>query len=115
MAISESRPKMSRLAVVALAAGLVALVAPYSFPMLVIWAGSLAVPAAYLTGSGLAFLPPVVAITCGHLALGRLGKAGSTARALAWAGLVMGYVGLLQLIAFEVVFWLIALYYPVAY
>jgi len=115
VAISKSRAKASRLGLVALAAGFVGLVSPYSFPMLVIWAGSLGVPAAYVTGSALAFIPPLVAITSGHLALARLGKPGSTTRALAWAGMAMGYVGLIELVVFEIVFWLIALYYPVAY
>ena len=112
---SSTRAPVSRLAVASLAFGALAWLSAYIFPIAVIWIEKTPLPVPEVIGSLLPGVAPVLAVSFGHVALVRLRGPSVRGRSLAVAGLVLGYVGLLQLAAFELVFWLIVWIGPIAY
>ena len=107
--------RTSRLAIASAIAGVVSLASPYAFPALLLWTLKAPIPGPWLVGSVLPLLPPVVAIACGHAALMATRGGVLRGRRVAWAGLVVGYVGLAQTIAFEGLFWFIVRFSPIGY
>lgn len=107
--------RTSRLAIGSAVAGVASLASPYAFPVLLLWTLKAPIPGPWFVGSVLPLLPPLVAIGCGHAALMATRGGALRGRAAAWAGLLVGYVGLAQTIAFEGFFWFIVWLNPIGY
>ncbi len=96
-------------------AGVVALGSAWLFPITAALFERSPLPAPYVLGSALPFLPPLVAIACGHLALVQIRRTPAHGRRAAWAGLAFGYAGLVFVAGFELLFWLIVWIGPIQY
>ncbi|MEO8744887.1 MAG: hypothetical protein ABI334_00140 [Candidatus Dormiibacterota bacterium] len=104
--------RLNRLAVVSLVAGLIGLAALHSFPIVLTWLGSGAVPVANVLVSATPLIASLLAIVLGHVVLIRSRVRG---RRAAWAALAFGYLGLIAAASFEALFWLLVALHPIAY
>jgi len=115
MRAAATTTRISLLAIASAVAGGVSVVSAYTFPVALGWISKTAMPGPDLVASALPLLPPVVAIACGHAALVATRRVILTGRRAAWTGLILGYVGVAQVIAFEGFYWFLIWLRPIQY